>query len=90
MSAHGSRPGTEQLADLIATVMHAHGHPTPRYETRGAAPRRHAGSPGSGHAWRPPGVAPGLGLCGATATPPGTRGGPVYHMRGTSRHVRRA
>jgi hypothetical protein len=23
----------QQLADLIATVMHAHGHPTPRYET---------------------------------------------------------
>ncbi len=30
----------QQLADLIATVMHAHGHPTPRYETvaRRAAP----------------------------------------------------
>ena len=31
---------TEEDADLIATVMHAHGHPTPRYETvaRRAAP----------------------------------------------------
>jgi hypothetical protein len=30
----------QQLADLIATVMHAHGHPTPRYEivARRAAP----------------------------------------------------
>ena len=32
----------EQLADLIATVMQAHGHPTPRYESvaRRAAHRR--------------------------------------------------
>jgi hypothetical protein len=68
----------QQLADLIATVMHAHGHATPRYETMAgrALPARRLAR--LRHAWRP--LAWRIAGLSAPRAPP-ERGRPV-HMRG--------